>query len=55
MGLFAFRRMREREAVSSEAASLPIAEPKLSEEPKPKQRRRRTVKPKLEQVDGDHS
>ena len=52
MGLFAFRRMREREAVSNEAASLSIAEPKLSKEPKPKQRRRRTVKPKLEQVDG---
>ena len=54
MGLFAFRRMRDREVVSNEAASLSIAEPKIQEEPKPK-RRRRTVKPKPEQVDGDHS
>lgn len=45
MGLFAFRRMREREAVSNEAASLSIAAPKITEEPKPK--KRRTVKPKL--------
>jgi hypothetical protein len=29
MGLFAFRRLREREAASTEVASLPIAEPKL--------------------------
>lgn len=54
MGLFAFRRMRDREVVSNEAASLSIAEPKIQEEPKPK-RRRRTVKPKPEHVDGNHS
>jgi len=47
MGLFAFRRMREREVVSNEAASFSIAEPKITEEPKPK--RRRTVKPKPDQ------
>jgi hypothetical protein len=29
MGLFAFRRLRDREAASTEAASLSIAEPKL--------------------------
>jgi len=29
MGLFAFRRLREREAASTEVASLPIAEPTL--------------------------
>jgi hypothetical protein len=29
MGLFAFRRLRNREAASTEAASLSIAEPKL--------------------------
>ena len=29
MGLFAFRRLREREAASTEVASLSIAEPKL--------------------------
>ena len=54
MGLFAFRRMRDREVVSQEATSLSIAEPKIKEEPKPKTRRR-TVKPKPEQVNGDHS
>ena len=53
MGLFAFRRLREKEAASSEVASLSIAEPTIQEEPKPK--RRRTVKPKLEQADGDCS
>jgi hypothetical protein len=36
--------MREQEVVSNEAASFSIAEPKITEEPKPK--RRRTVKPK---------
>ena len=46
MGLFAFRRMREREVVSSEAASFSIAEPKIAEESKPK--RRRTAKSKLD-------
>ena len=29
MGMFAFRRMREREAASTEVASFPIVEPKL--------------------------
>ena len=29
MGLYAFRRLREREAASQEVASLPIAEPRL--------------------------
>ena len=29
MGLFAFRRLRDREAASTEVASLSIAEPKL--------------------------
>ena len=34
MGLFAFRRLRNMEAASTEAASLPIAEPTLiPEEP----------------------
>jgi hypothetical protein len=32
MGLFAFRRMRELEAASNEAASFSIAEPKLTVE-----------------------
>ena len=54
MGMFAFRRMRDREAASNEAASLSIAEPKIEEQPKPK-RARRSVKPKPEQVNGDHS
>jgi hypothetical protein len=44
--------MREREAVSNETASLSIAEPKITAEPKPK--RRRSLKPKLEKADGDN-
>jgi hypothetical protein len=32
MGLFAFRRLREQEAASTEAASLSIAEPTLIQE-----------------------
>ncbi len=32
MGLFAFRRMRDREAISQEVASFPIAEPTLTPE-----------------------
>ena len=54
MGLFAFRRMRDREAVSNEAASLSIAEPKSKDETKQK-RQGMTVKLKQEQPNGDHS
>jgi hypothetical protein len=50
MGLFAFRRLRDREAASTEVASLSMPEPTIEEEPKPK--RRRTVKAKPEQADG---
>jgi hypothetical protein len=51
MGMFAFRRMREREAASSEAASFaqPVA-PTMELEPlQPK--RRKPAKPRL--TDGD--
>ena len=34
MGLFAFRRLRDREVASTEAASLSIAEPAPTLEPK---------------------
>jgi hypothetical protein len=52
MGLFAFRRMREREAISQEVASFPIVEPTLIPEEAtdgnrdsgdPKRRRRKLV------------
>ena len=57
MGLFAFRRLREQEALATAGASLSIAEPatKLEvpeEQPAPK--RRRVVKPKTEVTDGDY-
>jgi hypothetical protein len=55
MGMFAFRRLREREAAAKAVASFPIAEPtlKLEEEP-PAPKRRRSVKRKPEQVDGHY-
>jgi hypothetical protein len=52
MGLFAFRRMRDREAISQEVASFSIAEPTLLPEEAtdgnrdsgdPKRRRRKLV------------
>lgn len=57
MGMFAFRRLREAEALANAGASFSNAEPTLkieqtTEEPKPK--RRRTSKPKTEPVNGDH-
>ena len=54
MGLFAFRRLREQEALATAGASFSTAEPtpKLdTEEPAPK--KRRTVKPKAEPTDAD--
>ena len=54
MSMFAFRRLREREALATAGASFPIAEPtpKLeTEEPTPK--KRRAVKPKAEPTDGN--
>ena len=53
MGMFGFRRLREREAAAKAAAFLSSDEPKITTEPKPK--RRRTVKPKPEKPDGDHN
>ena len=57
MGMFAFRRLREVEALAKAGASFSNAEPTpkielTPEEPKPK--RRRTSKPKAEPVNGDH-
>ena len=55
MAMFAFRRLREQEALVSTGASFSNAEPtpKLeTEEPAPK--KRRTVKPKAEAIDADH-
>jgi hypothetical protein len=58
MGMFAFRRLREMEALASAGASFPIAEPTpkleiVNEQPEPK--RRRAVKPKLEAPNGDRN
>jgi len=58
MGLFAFRRLRDREALATAGASFPIAEPTpklktVNEQPAPK--RRRAVKPKSEAPDGDRN
>jgi hypothetical protein len=53
MGMFAFRRLREAEALANAGASFSNAEPttKLEiEESAPK--KRRTVKPKVEPTDG---
>ena len=44
MGLFAFRRLREREAAATAAASLPIAEPMASEDANTKPKRRGRIK-----------
>ena len=55
MGMFAFRRLREAEALANAGASFSNAEPtpKLEvTEPTPK--KRRTVKPKVEPTDGNH-
>ena len=55
MGMIAFRRLREREALATAGASFSNAEPtpKLeTEEPAPK--KRRTVKPKAETTDANH-
>ncbi len=54
MAMFAFRRLREQEALVSTGASFSNAEPtpKLeTEEPTPK--KRRTVKPKAESTDAN--
>lgn len=54
MAMYAFRRLREREALASAGASFSNAEPipKLeAEEPAPK--KRRTVKPKVEPTDAN--
>lgn len=58
MGLFAFRRLREQEALATAGVSFPVAEPTttletVDEQPAPK--RRRVVKPKLEPTNGDRS
>jgi len=45
--------MRDREATAPAVASLSSNEPKITTEPKPK--RRRTVKPKPEKPNGDHT
>jgi hypothetical protein len=55
MGMFAFRRLREQEALASAGASFSNAEPTptievVEEQLEPK--RRRAVKPKLEAPDG---
>lgn len=51
MGMFAFRRMREREAASIEVASFAMHEPpKLETEPPPSKRRKPA---KLRPTDGD--
>jgi hypothetical protein len=57
MGMFAFRRLRNTEALAEAGASFSNAEPtpkieQTQEEPKPK--RQRTSKPKTEPVNGDH-
>jgi hypothetical protein len=57
MGMFAFRRLRETEALANAGASFSNAEPtpkieQTKEEPKPK--KQRIPKPKTELVDGDH-
>jgi len=44
MGLFAFRRLRDREAASSEVASLSIAEPKPKSNSNSKPQRRGKLK-----------
>jgi hypothetical protein len=44
MGLFAFRRLRDREAASNEAASLSIAEPAASIDANTKPKRRGRLK-----------
>jgi len=44
MGMFAFRRLRELEAASNEAASLSIAEPPASADANTKPKRRGRVK-----------
>jgi hypothetical protein len=50
MGMFAFRRMHERnEAAAKVVASALVSKPEIEKESKPKVRRR-TVKPKLEQI-----
>jgi len=57
MGMFAFRRLREREVSASAGASFSNAEPtpKLESTPeKPAPKKRRTVKPKAEPADGNH-
>lgn len=58
MGLFAFRRLRELEALATAGASFSNAEPTpkletVDEQPEPK--RRRAVKPKLEAPNGDRN
>ena len=58
MAMFAFRRLREREALATAGASFSNAElaPKLEtvdEQPEPK--RRRAVKPKQEAPNGDRN
>lgn len=56
MGMFAFKRMREREAAANAAASFCVpkieAKPEPKSEPKPK--KQRTVKPKMEKANGDN-
>jgi len=54
MSLFAFRRLREREALANAGASFSSAEPspKLETE-EPTTKKRRTVKPKVEPTDAD--
>jgi hypothetical protein len=44
MGMYAFRRLREREAASTEAASISMAEPAASVDANTKPKRRGRVK-----------
>jgi|694.fasta_scaffold05309_17 hypothetical protein len=58
MGLFAFRRLREREALATAGAFFSMAEPEpklevVEEQPAPK--RRRAVKSKPESTNGDRN
>jgi hypothetical protein len=57
MGMLAFRRLREQEALASAGASFSDAEPTPKLESTPEQatpKKRRTVKPKAEPADGNH-
>jgi hypothetical protein len=57
MGMFAFRRLREREVSASAGASFSNAKPTPKLESTPEQtapKKRRTVKPKAEPADGNH-